>query len=112
MALNVSTSKRPSSLESIDLKFLRKLLQTHPQFSQQKWDTKSAAEFLKKSKDPITQRQTERRRSFERLIGKLAVGDIPGKELIEEYLRDQYRRNCSINTMRNVYGAIDSFFTF
>ena len=111
MALEVSTSKQQSSLESIDLKFLRELLQTHPQYNQHKWDTKSAADFLK-PKDPVTQRQTERRRCFEKLIGKLVQRDIPGKELVEEYLRNQYRRNYRVNTMRNALFVIDSFLTF
>ena len=93
MALEVSTSKRQNSLESIDLKLLQELLQTHPQYNQHKWDTKSAANFLSTPKDPVTQRQTERRRSLEKLIGRLAVRDIPGKDLVKEYLRDQYRRN-------------------
>ena len=54
MTLEVSTSKQQSSLESIDLKFLRELLQTHPQYNQHKWDTKSAADFLSKPKDRVT----------------------------------------------------------
>jgi integrase/recombinase XerD len=112
MALEVSTSKRQDSLESIDLKFLRELLQTHPQYNQHKWDTKSAADFLKKPKNPAAQRQTERRRCFEKLIGRLVQRDIPGKELVEEYLRNQYRRNYRVNTMRNALFVIDSFLTF
>jgi site-specific recombinase XerD len=112
MALEVSTSKRQSSLEPIDLKFLRKLLQTHPQYNQHKWDTKSAADFLKKPKDPVIERKSERRWCLERLIGRLVVRDIPGKDLIEEYLQDQYRRNLSVNTMRNAFCVIDSFLMF
>ena len=112
MALEVSPSKQQSSLESIDLKFLRELLQTHPQYNQHKWDTKSAADFLKKPKDPVVERKSKRRRCLERLIGRLIVRDIPGKDLIEEYLQDQYRRNLSVNTMRNAFCVIDSFFAF
>ncbi len=112
MALEVSTSKRQNRFESIDLKFLQKLLQTHPQYNQHKWDTKSAADFLKKPKDPVIERKSERRRCLERLIGRLVVRDIPGKDLIEEYLQDQYRRNLSVNTMRNAFCVIDSFLTF
>ena len=112
MALEVSTSKRQSSLESIDLKFLQELLQTHPEYNQHKWDIKSTADFFKKPKDPVIERKSERRRSLEKLIGRLAGRDLPGKDLIEEYLRDQYRRNLSVNTMRNAFCEIDSFFTF
>ena len=112
MALEILTSKRRNHLESIDLRFLKELLQTHPQYNQQKWDAKSAADFLKKPQDPITQRKSERRRSLEKLIGRLAGWDIPGKDLVEEYLRDQYRRNLSVNTMRNAFCVIDSFLMF
>jgi hypothetical protein len=109
MTLEVSTSKRQDSLESIDLKFLRELLQTHPQYNQHKWDTKSAADFLTKPKDRVTQRQTERRRCFEKLIGKLVQRDIPGKELVEEYLRNQYRRN-KFGSIREGYQVYRSIF--
>ena len=89
MDLDTSTLKRQSSLETIDLKFLRKLLQTHPQYSQHKWDTKSTVDFLKGPKDPITQRQTERRRRFEKLIGKLlGIRQSQIKRAIEQ---DDYR---------------------
>jgi len=73
MTLEVSTSKRQNSLESIDLKFLQELLQTHPQYNQHKWDTKSAEDFFKKPKDPVTQRKSEIRRCLEKLIGRLVV---------------------------------------
>jgi site-specific recombinase XerD len=46
------------------------------------------------------------------LIGRLVERDIPGKELVEEYLRDQYRRNLSPNTMRNAFCVIVSFLMF
>ena len=78
MALEISTLKSQTRLESIDLEFLQKLLQTHPQYSQHKWDTKSTADFFSKPKDPVTQRKSERRRSLEKLIGRLAGRDIPG----------------------------------
>jgi len=112
MTLYVSSSKQRNSLEPIDLKILQKLLQTHPQYSQHKWDTKSAADFLKKPKDPIIQRKSERQRCTERLIARLADRDIPGKDRIEEYLRHQYRRNLSVNTIRNGFWVIESFLTF
>jgi len=112
LLLEASTSKRQNSLESIDLKLLQELLQTHPQYNQNKWDTKSTADFFSKPKDPVTQRKSERRRSLEKLIGRLAVRDIPGRDLIEEYLRDQYRRNLSVNTMRNGFCVIESFLMF
>ena len=100
------------NLESIDLRFLKKLLNTHPQYKHFKWDHKSTAHFIGKPVDPATKRQTDRRRCFEKLLGKLAASDIPAKDHIEEYLRDQYRRNCSVNTLRNSLFVIDSFLTF
>ena len=100
MALEVSPSKQQSSLESIDLKFLRELLQTHPQYNQHKWDTKSAADFLSKPKDRVTQRQTERRRCFEKLIGRLVQRDIPGKELFESRAPARLRSGSFISAER------------
>ena len=61
------------NLESIDLRFLKKLLNTHPQYKHLKWDNKSTAHFISKPVGYATKRQTERRRSLEKLFGKLAL---------------------------------------
>jgi hypothetical protein len=46
--------------------------------------------------------------ALERLLGK----HLPGKDHIESYLRDQYRRNLRPSTMANSLRAIESFLCF
>lgn len=46
------------------------------------------------------------------LLKKLSEKSIPGKDHIEEYLRDQHRRNCRPSTLRNSLNAIDTFLAF
>jgi len=46
------------------------------------------------------------------LLKKLWEKTIPGKEHIEEYLRDQYRRNCRPSTLRTSLNSIDTFLSF
>jgi len=41
------------------------------------------------------------RRHLNRHLRKLSVLEIPGKQHVEDYLRDQYRRQCKPNTIRN-----------
>jgi integrase/recombinase XerD len=50
--------------------------------------------------------------SLGRLLQKLSEKDIPGKEHIEEYLRDQHRRNCRPSTLRTSLTSIDAFLSF
>jgi hypothetical protein len=54
----------------------------------------------------------DRRRGLTDALTKLSEKDIPGKDLIERYLRDQYRRLCSPSTLRNSLTAIDQFVSF
>ena len=56
--------------------------------------------------------QFKRRRVFEGSLKKLSLMDIFGKSHVEEFLRDQYRRHCSPNTIRNSLTAIECFLTF
>ncbi|MCP4551049.1 MAG: tyrosine-type recombinase/integrase [Bacteroidetes bacterium] len=44
-----------------------------------------------------------------RILKKLWKEDIPGKNHIEDYLRDQYRRNLRLTTIKNSLTAIVSF---
>jgi len=53
-----------------------------------------------------------RRQGLEAALTKLAKKEIPGKVHITEYLRDQYRRHCRPNTLRNSLIAIDQFLDF
>jgi len=47
--------------------------------------------------------------SLSHILNKLEMVDIPGKPHVESYLRDQYRRNLRITTIRNSLFAIVSF---
>jgi len=53
-----------------------------------------------------------RRQGLDNTLSKLSEKDIPGKPYIKEYLRDQYRRHCRPNTLRNSLIAIDQFLDF
>jgi hypothetical protein len=47
--------------------------------------------------------------SLSHILKKLELVDIPGKPHIESYLRDQYRRNLRLTTIKNSLFAILSF---
>jgi len=49
------------------------------------------------------------RRHLDRYLEKLSTLEIPGKQHVEAYLRDQYRRQCRPNTMRNALTAVHGF---
>ena len=52
------------------------------------------------------------RRHLNRHLRKLSVLEIPGKQHVEDYLRDQYRRQCRPNTIRNSLIALSGFLDF
>lgn len=52
------------------------------------------------------------RRDLDKHLKKLSALDIPGKEHVEAYLRDQYRRQCKPNTMRNSLIGLRGFLEF
>ncbi|MBT8352411.1 MAG: tyrosine-type recombinase/integrase [Deltaproteobacteria bacterium] len=52
------------------------------------------------------------RQHLDRYLKKLSALEIPGKEHVEAYLRDQYRRQCKPNTMRNSLIALRGFLEF
>ncbi len=52
------------------------------------------------------------RRHLNRHLRKLSVLEIPGKQHVEDYLRDQYRRQCKPNTIRNSLVALSGFLDF
>jgi len=54
----------------------------------------------------------KRTKGLEDALKRLAEKDIPGKSHIKAYLKDQYRRNCKPNTLRNSLNAIVSFLEF
>jgi len=51
----------------------------------------------------------QRRAALDLTLGKLCGLDLPGKEHVEAYLHDQYRRHLSPNTLRNTFTAIRGF---
>lgn len=57
-------------------------------------------------------RTESRSQGLEAALTKLSEKDIPGKAHINDYLRDQYRRHCRPNTLRNSLIAIDQFLDF
>ena len=53
-----------------------------------------------------------RSKVFESILKKLNEKEIPGKEYVEEYLRDQHRRHCRANTLRSSFSSIHIFLSF
>jgi integrase/recombinase XerD len=53
-----------------------------------------------------------RQQVLERLLKKLAAHDLVGKVFVEQYLRDQYRRNCRPNTLRQAATSLTHFLIF
>jgi len=49
---------------------------------------------------------------LERLLANISAKDLIGKEAVEQYLRDQYRRNCKPNTLRLAATSLTLFLTF
>jgi len=54
----------------------------------------------------------QRRAALDLTVRKLCDLDLPGKEHVEAYLHDQYRRHLSPNTLRNTFTAIRGFLEF
>jgi integrase/recombinase XerD len=57
-------------------------------------------------------RQKECRRGLETVLKKLSRKELIGKDHIEGYLRDQYRRRLRPNTLVNSLRGIESFISF
>jgi site-specific recombinase XerD len=53
-----------------------------------------------------------RQQVLERLLENIAAHDLVGKVFVEQYLRDQYRRNCRPNTLRQAATSLTQFLTF
>ena len=51
----------------------------------------------------------QRRVALEGTLRKLCALDLPGKDHVEAYLHDQYRRHLSPNTLRNSFTVIRDF---
>jgi integrase/recombinase XerD len=55
---------------------------------------------------------TFRQQVLERLLNKITDQNLVGKVFVEQYLRDQYRRNCKPNTLRQAATSLTQFLTF
>jgi len=62
--------------------------------------------------DQWSESVNERRKALESVLSKLHGKGIPGKEHVEEYLRDQNRRHCRPNTLRSTFSSLDIFLSF
>jgi len=51
----------------------------------------------------------QRRAALDVTLGKLCGLDLPGKEHVDAYLHDQYRRHLSPNTLKNSFTVIRDF---
>jgi integrase/recombinase XerD len=51
----------------------------------------------------------QRRAALDVTLGKLCGLDVPGKEHVEAYVHDQYRRHLSPNTLKNSFTVIRDF---
>jgi integrase/recombinase XerD len=93
-------------------------LETHPLYSTVEPSVQSIPSSRSKKlseNDEISLRwfgTESRRQGLDTTLRKLSKKDIPGKAHINDYLRDQYRRHCRPNTLRNSLIAIDQFLDF
>ena len=55
---------------------------------------------------------TFRQQVLERLLENISAHDLVGKPSVEQYLRDQYRRNCRPNTLRLTATSLTLFLSF
>jgi len=55
---------------------------------------------------------TFRQQVLERLLENISAHDLVGKPFVEQYLRDQYRRNCRPNTLRLAATSLTLFLSF
>jgi site-specific recombinase XerD len=55
---------------------------------------------------------SERRKGLEQILDRLFGKEMPGKDHVEAYLRDQYRRHLRVNTLRNSLITMESFLVF
>ena len=53
-----------------------------------------------------------RQQVLERLLANISAQDLVGKAFVEQYLRDQYRRNCRPNTLRLAATSLTLFLSF
>jgi integrase/recombinase XerD len=52
------------------------------------------------------------KKGIDRILGRLACMEFPGKEYVEDYLRHQYRRGFKLTTLRSTLTACELFLSF
>ncbi|MDB9822938.1 tyrosine-type recombinase/integrase [Deltaproteobacteria bacterium] len=92
-------------------------LEKHPLYTSllsiiQSWQESDSIRKQQEKKPRDWLFQQKRTKGLEDALKRLVEKNIPGKAHIEAYLRDQYRRNCKPNTLRNSLNAIAPFLEF
>ena len=72
----------------------------------------SSAVSFREAADQWPECSNGRKGVLSEVVKKLQAKEIPGKEYVEEYLRDQHRRHCRPNTLRSTLTNIDTFLSF
>ena len=62
--------------------------------------------------EPLPPKRPFRQQVLERLLENISAHDLVGKAFVEQYLRDQYRRNCRPNTLRQAATSLTLFLIF
>jgi integrase/recombinase XerD len=62
--------------------------------------------------EPLPPKRPFRQQVLERLMDNISAHDLVGKAFVEQYLRDQYRRNCRPNTLRQAATSLTLFLVF
>ncbi len=57
----------------------------------------------------LAPRRFEAAQMIDHLLKKIFKDDLPGKEHLASYLRNQYRRNCRPSTLKNIHGTVGYF---
>ena len=61
---------------------------------------------------PVSSHRAQANKVLDRLLKKISGNDLPGKQYLAEYLRNQYRRNCRGSTLRNTHRSVEIFLKF
>ena len=112
--LSTKNATLPEVIESFDLPdpfedpYSHFDLDTYLEALSQSEPSQSSYEDVEEEGPPAKNRAYE----FDCIIKKLKGMEVPGQDLIEQYLHDQHRRYLRINTLRQSLAAISGFLTF
>ena len=87
---------------------LRSYFESDPFF--EKLDSVFPLNLAKTVAPPV--KPTYRHQVLKRLLENISTPNLVGKSYVEQYLRDQYRRNCRPNTLRLTATSLTLFLTF